>query len=79
MTSVLLDTNVILDYAAEREGFLEAAEKIFEAITHGEIVGCVSASAVTDIFYLLQKHYKDACIAISLLKEVDSPSRNHCC
>ena len=79
MTPVLLDTNVILDYATEREGFLEAAERIFEAITHGEIIGCVSASAVTDIFLLVTKALQRRRYCDIAVEEVDSPSPNHCC
>jgi len=70
MISVLLDTNVVLDYAEEREGFFEAAQKVFEMVMQRKIVGCVSASAITDIFYFLLKRYKDPDFVISLLKKL---------
>jgi predicted nucleic acid-binding protein len=70
MISVLIDTNVILDYAEEREGFFEAAKNVLEAIKHREMKACISASAVTDIYYFLRKHYKERGIAISLLKKL---------
>ena len=70
MNFVLLDTNVILDYAEEREGFYEAAKEIFETIKRRELVGCVSASAITDIFYFLQKYCNDSGIALTLLKKL---------
>ena len=70
MISVLIDTNVVLDYAEEREVFYEAAQKVFEIIRHRKIIGCISASAITDIFYFLQKRYKEAGVAISLLKKL---------
>jgi len=55
MISVLLDTNVVLDFAEKREGFFEAAKKVFVITKQRGISCCVSASAVTDIFYHLQK------------------------
>ena len=70
MISVLIDTNVVLDYAEEREGFNEAARKIFDKITQRKVLGCVSASAVTDIYYFLLKRYKDPDFVILLLKKL---------
>ena len=70
MISVLIDTNIVLDYADEREGFFEAAQKVFEIIMQRKVIGCVSASAVTDIFYFLLKSYKDTEFAITLLKNL---------
>ena len=70
MISVLIDTNVVLDYAEEREGFFEAAQKVFKIVRQRKIIGCVSASAVTDIFYFLLKRYKDPDFVILLLKKL---------
>ena len=68
MIATLIDTNVVLDYAEKREGFFEVAEKMFSQMWQGLFIGFVSASAVTDIYFLLKKRYKDSEIAISLLK-----------
>jgi len=70
MISILIDTNVVLDFAEEREGFFEAAQKVFEIIMQRKVIGCVSASAVTDIYYFLLKRYKDPDFAISLLTKL---------
>ena len=67
MISVLLDTNVVLDFAEKREGFFEAAKKVFVITKQRGVSCCVSASAVTDIFYHLQKRYKEPGAAKSLL------------
>ena len=67
MISVLIDTNVVLDYAEERKDFFETAQKVFEIIMQRKAIGCVSASAVTDIHYFLLKRYKDPDFVISLL------------
>ncbi|MDR0704535.1 MAG: PIN domain-containing protein [Planctomycetaceae bacterium] len=59
---ILLDTNIILDYAQIRENFFEHARKIFEKIDNKNLCGFISASSVTDIFYLLLKKM-DTCEA----------------
>lgn len=56
---LLLDTNVILDLLESREPFAEDAEKIFALAESDRVIECVSASAVTDIYYLLRKNTKD--------------------
>ena len=70
MIAVLLDTNVIIDFAEEREGFYVAAKDVFRITEQRGISRCVSASAVTDIYYLLQKHHKKPGAALSLLKKL---------
>jgi predicted nucleic acid-binding protein len=51
---VLLDPNVIVDYALTRPGFAENAEKIFAYIEAGTIEGCISSSMVTDVYYIVE-------------------------
>jgi len=51
----LIDTNIIIDFFLRREPFYENAEIIFQKISSKKLDGYISASAVTDIFYLLQK------------------------
>ncbi|HEY9873437.1 MAG TPA: PIN domain-containing protein [Candidatus Obscuribacterales bacterium] len=52
---VLLDTNVILDFLLEREPFISDAETVFEAIQSQQIVGYVTATTLTDIFYIVRR------------------------
>jgi predicted nucleic acid-binding protein len=52
---VLIDTNVVLDFALSRHPFYEEAKTIFHIIGSEKIHGYISASAVTDIFYLTRK------------------------
>jgi len=63
---VLVDTNVILDFALNRVPFADSAATIFQHIEQQTFSAVVSASAVTDIFYLLQKEKVDA---IAFLKD----------
>lgn len=52
---VLIDTNVIIDYLANREPFADHAEKIIELCESGELSGLITASSATDIYYILRK------------------------
>jgi len=52
---VFIDTNVVLDFLQEREPFVEDAERLFERIDAGEIEGFISATSVTNIFYIVRR------------------------
>ena len=52
---VLLDSNVIVDYALQRPDFVENANRIFEIIEAGTLVGYISSSAVTDVYYIVER------------------------
>lgn len=52
---LLLDTNIILDFYEEREPFLDAAEQILRECAEGSHTGLVSASSMTDIYFLLSR------------------------
>jgi predicted nucleic acid-binding protein len=58
MKSVLLDTNIVLDFALKRASFYEDAQTIIAEIAGGKIRGYITASMATDIYYLLQKNGK---------------------
>ena len=55
MIKVFLDTNVVLDIALARPLFCEEASEIFIKINENKILGYVSATSVTDIFYVLNR------------------------
>jgi len=52
---ILIDTNIILDYLLEPEPFSEDAEMLFQAIDSGQIIGYVTATTLTDIFYIARR------------------------
>ena len=52
---ILLDTNIVLDYLLEREPFIQDAEALFEAINSGQVIGSVTATTLTDIFYIAHR------------------------
>ena len=51
----MIDTNVILDVLLKREPFFETSSAVLRQCENREVQGYVSASAVTDIFYLTRK------------------------
>lgn len=69
---LLLDTNVILDYLGVNEGFGDIAEAIIDLAISGEAIELVSASAITDIYYVAYRRLKDRKKAISLISDMRS-------
>jgi len=57
MTFILLDTNVILDFAMKRGEHYVPASGIMREIADGRLVAYVSASQITDIYYFLEKKF----------------------
>ena len=51
--TVLIDTNIILDVLLKREQFLEKSSHIILLSEKKIIDGYVTASAITDIFYII--------------------------
>lgn len=52
---VLLDTNIVLDYLLEREPFVGDADALIQTIRTGQIQGYVTATTLTNIFYIARK------------------------
>lgn len=53
---VLIDTNILLDFLLQREPFRQDAEELFQTIDSEQIVGYVTATTLTDIFYIARRH-----------------------
>lgn len=53
---ILVDTNIILDALASRKPFAGDAEKIFLLAAREEVEAYISASSITDIYYILKKY-----------------------
>ena len=68
--NVLIDTNVILDILLRREPYFEDAAMIGVLSEKGYIVGYISASAVTDVFYVAKRALKNKATALILLKNI---------
>lgn len=52
---VLLDTNILVDDALERQPFLEASEQVLVLVEQGEVEGYVSASTFSDLYYIIRR------------------------
>ena len=52
---VLIDTNIALNKLLNQPVFFEGSNKIFKLAETGHITGFISASAVTDIYYISRK------------------------
>ena len=57
---VLLDTNVILDFALKRAEHYVPAKRLMWEIADGHLNAHVSASQITDIYYFLTKKFSQA-------------------
>lgn len=55
MNKILLDTNIILDIALERREFFEKAKELLLTLNKLSIPSYVTATTVTDIYYILKK------------------------
>ena len=53
---IMCDTNVIIDVLLEREHFVEDSCKVLSLCEEHRVDGFVSASSVTDIYYLVRKY-----------------------
>jgi len=52
---LLFDTNVVLDLLMDREPFADAAGELFGRVEAGGIIGCLCATTITTVFYLVSK------------------------
>lgn len=68
--NILIDTNVILDVLLERKPYYENAARINLLCEKGYVNGYISASAITDIFYIAKKELKNKDTVIELLKDI---------
>lgn len=66
---VLIDTNVILDILMQRSG-MEFSGRILQMSGKGKIRGFISASAVTDIYYILNRQIKDRAKTVEGIKTI---------
>jgi len=66
---ILLDSNIALDVVLKREPFYSSAEKII-GLSQGGIGLFISASAITDIYYVVRKTTGSKETAIILIKDL---------
>jgi predicted nucleic acid-binding protein len=52
---LLFDTNIVLDVLLERQPFAEQSRQLWQAVDEGRLFGYVTATTLTDIFYIARK------------------------
>lgn len=52
----LIDTHIVLDFLLQRQPFFQDAELLFQAIATGQVIGYITATTLTDIFYIARRH-----------------------
>lgn len=67
---VLFDTNILLDVLLSRKGFAENSLACMELAERRRIKGFVSASALTDVYYIMQKVLRDREFALDGLRRL---------
>jgi len=74
--TALIDTNVALDALLNNVGFVDKSKELFDLAYKKRFTGYISASAVTDIFYISQKKLgkKGAKEAIKYLLRIYYPA-----
>ncbi len=67
--NLLIDTNVALDFILEREPFFEASVEVISLTENAGINEFVSATTVTDIYYIAKRHLKNHEAVMTLLRK----------
>lgn len=82
--NVMIDTNIIIDSIAARQPYNRDAEQIMLLAAGRKLKASITASTVTDIYYLSKKRLGDANQAKELLQklftiiEIASVDKNDC-
>lgn len=67
---LMIDTNIFLDVLAEREPFYANSKAVLELCENRKVYGFLSASSVTDIFYLIRRQLHSVDLAYKALGAV---------
>ena len=73
---VLIDTNVALNKLLKQPDFFAGSNTIFNLAEIGQITGYISATSITDIYYIVRKNLgkQSACEAIKKMLQVFQPA-----
>jgi predicted nucleic acid-binding protein len=66
---VLVDTNIVLDGLLDREPFVRDAKALIEAIEVEQIEGYVTATTLTNIFYIVRRQTRSIELARQAVSE----------
>ncbi len=67
---LLFDTNIVLDVLLDRRPFVEYSKQLWQAVDEGRLTGYVTATTLTNIFYIARKlvgaHKANAAVKVCL-------------
>ena len=66
----MIDTNIILDVFLDQEPFCAASKEVLRLCEARKIVGLISASSVTDLFYIVRKRLQSTEKAYAAMEQV---------
>jgi predicted nucleic acid-binding protein len=55
--TILIDTNILIDFFAKRELFFNSAMIIMQKCSNGEIIGYIAEYTIPTVFYILRKQF----------------------
>lgn len=67
---IMCDTNILLDVLLDREPFAGDSASVLKLCEEGKAEGFVTASCVTDIFYLVQKYLHSHDLAYNAIGKI---------
>jgi len=67
---IMIDTNVIIDVYQNRMPFVDNSMKVLKLSESRKVAGYITASAITDIYYILNRHIKDRQQLMILVKKL---------
>lgn len=67
---ILVDTNIVLDVMLKREPFYKSSLEILGLTKRDDVEEYVSASAITDIYYLAYRQLRDKEVVKNLMKKL---------
>ncbi|GHV18001.1 twitching motility protein PilT [Clostridia bacterium] len=56
---IMIDSNVVVDVYQDRELFADNSAAVLKLSESGKVSGFISASMITDIYFILGRHIKD--------------------
>lgn len=67
---ILIDTNVVLDVLLKREPFCQKSAEVMNLSARKDIEEYVSASAITDIYYIAYRALRDKALVRNLIERL---------
>lgn len=67
---IIVDTNVVLDVLMNRAEFFQPSYDVLKLSAFGDVEGYVTASSVTDIYYMVYKNCKDRVKSLEAIRQL---------